>query len=712
MLTTVVLTGDTKLAGQIELWMRYVATEKMRTESYSNLDAYKEMLSRSAEVAQSLAVSGAAPKSKDLKQIKLFIVDVDIIPAKPVHWVADLQRITKEIAPSLVEAGIPKVLMMSHDGGVQRPETFQSDGIDDLILKPLDKTLVQQKVEFLVAGEAKISPTFLFRAKTNQIIEVGRDIMIDEISEFAVGVRSPGPLPEGSFASIHADVFGVKGAKRLIGRAYESVKHPVREGEYLVRFSYFGVSPDQLSAIRRYIKSNQTQVRARTWGPPTAPGTQAAAAAPPKPGLSKELQEKMALLKMRKFAVVDMNTDTLIEVKSALEATFKGIVVKPFPSFSRLTSDLRRLLPETAIKQAQTSQAKPKQLSDDALADLMAVEDALPGRRLSMVLRGKTYELVRFDQAMKKSDLIVGKPAGDWLAKPDLFINSIDKEDREALQEFLSFIESGTPGKALLRMTDPANRTFCFEARGQLEKAGAGDGTTLLKVDLVEMDADQWNKLLVAAQTGGGTAPTAKDPGAFRFEAIVIDGAFLKPDPATWYEQFVELMRATKVLGPDDQPPKILVMSDPKSNARLNDFRIKGITDFSYKPFDRRYFIQKLQAFVPALAQVREQETSPWVPSEFLAKLGKEVVMDEIAEYGLVIQHPSAFRERSFMRFFSNLFGEEGSWISGRCHSCEKVPDKEIFRCNFMFFGPADDLLQRIRRWIREDYVAKKDGKS
>jgi hypothetical protein len=78
------------------------------------------------------------------------------------------------------------------------------------------------------------------------------------------------------------------------------------------------------------------------------------------------------------------------------------------------------------------------------------------------------------------------------------------------------------------------------------------------------------------------------------------------------------------------------------------------------------------------------------------------------------IIHPTAFREKTYMRFFSRLFGEEGEWVSGKCHSCEKLADSEAFRCQFMFSAPNDDLLQRIRRWIREDYVLKKEvaGKS
>jgi len=34
-------------------------------------------------------------------------------------------------------------------------------------------------------------------------------------------------------------------------------------------------------------------------------------------------------------------------------------------------------------------------------------------------------------------------------------------------------------------------------------------------------------------------------------------------------------------------------MSDPKARAKLDDFRIKGITDFTYKPVDVALWLQK-----------------------------------------------------------------------------------------------------------------------
>ena len=736
MLTAICISADRKFAGQLQMWIHQGMGDKLRIEAYPSVDAYKTMLETAGDDAppqapppgQKAGAPPEAPSGKDDpgKKVRVFILDVELLGPKPVQSVVELQRITKEKAPVWVDIGVPRVLMMAFENGTRRVDGFQHDAIDDLILKPVDKTLFQQKMEFLIAESPKITPTFLFRAKTQQTIEVGRDVVIDEISEFAAAIRSPGPVPEGAFAAIHGDVFGVKGARRIIGRVYESGKHPVREGEYIVRFAYFGISTEQLSTVRRYIRGNQAQVRPRTFGPPMT-GTRTAGAAAgaansvgaapaAKPGLTKELADKMALLRMRKVAIIDMNQETSNEAKSLLEGGFKGVIVRSFPSYARFMFDLKQMMPPEPVKPgpavpgpaATKIPAAGKDGKDAKSNKAAAIEQTFPnGKKLSVIIRGKSHDLVRFDPELKKADIVLGKPASDWLDRPDQWKTFIENDDKESFEEFTTFVEGGPIGRCSFRMHDETGRIVYIEAVGRLDKAGGDGGSQLLRIDMTELDQAAWDKAM-AASYGAAGVPN-KDPSSFKFEAILIDSAMLRPTPAAWYEQFVESLRKARVLTADEAPPKVIVMADPKSRTRNDSFRIKGITSYVYKPLDRRYMIQLIHALCPQLALSREPDSSEYVPCELGAKLGKELVMDEVSEYGLTIQHPSAFRDKSHMRFFSRLFGEEGEWVAGRCHTCEKNGTGEGYRCHFMYFGPGEELLQRIRRWIREDHVARKE---
>lgn len=710
MFTAIFISSDRKFAGQCELWVRQGLGDRLRIESYSSIEAYKQMLE--ADNATPGPIAAVPPPGTDNpeKIIRVFVIEVELLGQKPVQTVLELQRLTKEKKPGLIPQGPPRVMVMAFEGGSYRLDQLQHDSIDDLILKPLDKSLFQQKLEFLIAEGNKVTPTFLFRAKTAQVIEVGRDVMIDEISEFAIAIRSPGPVPEGAFASIHCDVFGVKGARRIIGRVFDSGKHPVREGEYIVRFAFFGITTDQLSTVRRYIRSNQTQVRtAKVWGQanaaPGAKGTQdAAAGAGGKPSLSKELMEKMALLKTRKMAVIDMNIETMAEAKSILDGGFKGVVVRQYPSYTRLASDLSKLLSPEDLKAIVSPSPFPAKEGAKA-ANPVAIEQTFPnGKKLSVILRGKSHDLVRFEPDLRKSDIVMGKTVQEWLDKPDQWQGMVERDDREGFEEFLGFVESGAWGRANFRMSDATGRIVYFEAMGQLDKA---DGAQLVRVELNELDHEGYMKSLGASYGAAGAPP--KDPAYYKCDAILIDAAMLRPTPAVWYENFITLMRKAKVLGPDEAPPKVIVMADPRARLSMEDFRIKGISAFCSKPLDRRYIVQLLASLCPQMVLMREPEAPPFVPCELHAKLGKEVTMDEVSEYGLSILHPTAFREKSHMRFFSRLFGDEGEWVAGRCWTCEKSGEGENYRCHFLYFGPSEDLLQRIRRWIREDYVSKKE---
>ena len=688
MFTVALLSSDSRLTIEIQSWIRQMA-DKVRLECFRSVDELRDALD--GKTPPPLGKDGK-PDENYKRDLRTVLVDIDMISSRPIAWLQEVRKMVDERKPP--DAVKAKMLVMAYEAGLHRADQLQSDPVDDLILKPLDRTLLLQKIEFMVADETRVNPSFLFRQKTQLTIEVGKDIVIDEISDFAISMRNPGPLSEGLYAMIHCDVFGAKGQRRVLGRVFESAKHPVREGEYVVRFSFFGITADQLANVKKFVRAQQTTIRK---GQPNAPK-----AKPPAAAAGALFQ------KMRRVAVIDMDPEILNEVKSAVETGFKSVNVRPIASYTRLLADLKKFMPEgqkpttTPAQQAQVFASKPA-------ATGIPLDSAFPGgRKLTVIVRGGSYELLRFDPHLLKHDIVLGRPSTDWLQTPSAFYNSIDREDRELFEEFVACVESGASGKTAFRLIDSAGRTSYIEAVGTQEKSGAADGISLIRVEMNEIDINKYREL---ATPSAGAGAASNNPNFFKFDAILVDASFVKPDPAKWYERLVETLRAANILGADEQPPKVLVMADPKSRVRPEDFRLKGITDFAYKPLDRRLIVQKMQAFMPMLQLTRDPEFSAYVPCEINAKLGKEVHMNELAEFGLAITQPSPFKERIFMRFYSRLFGDEGGWIAGRCHTCEKGND-DTYKCNFMFFGPTDDLLQRIRRWIREDYVAKKEGEA
>jgi hypothetical protein len=63
------------------------------------------------------------------------------------------------------------------------------------------------------------------------------------------------------------------------------------------------------------------------------------------------------------------------------------------------------------------------------------------------------------------------------------------------------------------------------------------------------------------------------------------------------------------------------------------------------------------------------------------------------------------------MRFFSPLFGNQADGVLARCAASLPAGGEDpMYKCHFVFFGCSDELHKRIRTWIREDYVQKKES--
>jgi hypothetical protein len=425
-----------------------------------------------------------------------------------------------------------------------------------------------------------------------------------------------------------------------------------------------------------------------------------------------------------------MNRDNFTELKSALLSNFRDVSVRVFPSYARLLRELARLNQHPhagASAHAPSSHVPAKTAAKTPTPEELLLAEIEPpvkkpafpkGERLGVIMAGGSYEVVRFDPPPPAGEPVLGHEAKELLERADLFRSSIEKDDRDEFEEFVAYVENGAKGHAVFRVRDAEGALLYLEAKGELAKAGDADGAALLHLELTEIDEQAWHDL-------ASVNHAAHDASAFRFDAIFIDGAMLRAEAQTWLDSLLELLHKAGVRLPSQPHPKIFFMATEHSRLQPEAFRLKGITDFFYKQGDRKYLVQKIHALIPQLERLDAPDASAFVPCEFHAKLAKNVRMSELAEYGLTIIHPAAIREKTFLRFFSPVFGDHPDGVIGRCTSSEKLDKDHGFRdphdphghhdyyqCHFNLFGPSEELLARIRNWIREDYVHKKDGSS
>jgi hypothetical protein len=154
-----------------------------------------------------------------------------------------------------------------------------------------------------------------------------------------------------------------------------------------------------------------------------------------------------------------------------------------------------------------------------------------------------------------------------------------------------------------------------------------------------------------------------------------------------------------------------IVMADETATLTMARFRVAEIRDLILRPIDRRLLVEKAAIAIPGARLKSESAAIEFRPCVAPARAVKDVRIEEFSEYGALIRHRDPLRDDVFMALFGEaLTGGSTEPVWARCCYCVKSEAAEEYMCFFRFFGISDETLRRIRFWIREDYVHKKEG--
>ncbi len=76
---------------------------------------------------------------------------------------------------------------------------------------------------------------------------------MDRLSDVGIAIRNPVPLRKGLPGHFYINLPGEKARLEFRGKVFRSEPHPEFPGQYLVYFTYFGISKNSLSAVRRVL---------------------------------------------------------------------------------------------------------------------------------------------------------------------------------------------------------------------------------------------------------------------------------------------------------------------------------------------------------------------------------------------------------------------------------------------------------------------------
>ncbi len=698
MVTVAVLSADQRLSFQIHTWLKDLA-DNVRWETHTDLAefAIKIETEVAAELIELSKNAGdivldaediGSGKSKVITDVfyRLLIIDLDLFQTSAkdsIEWASKLKKTMAEKERSDPLQPV-KVLFLAFEGGSFKVDAFRDPMVDDLILKPLDRSVFLQKVEIMTSDDPGVKPTFLFRQKTNVMIEIGKDAFIDEISEFAMAIRNPAALANGVFASIHCSVLGQGDLSRIIGRVYRSEPHPSLEGQFLVRFGFFGLRSDQLTSVKKFIRARQT---------------------PPKHRLPQlPIAENDPSTPFNRAAVIDMDLDVFSDIRTTLKDHYVGVQTTHYLSYARLLAALSLFFPANQIPKVEPSNTNPAPKEPEVFDDAHQLRAWTSQGSLSVIALSLNQELLRFETSLSSGDTVFGRTRLEWNESPRDFFAGLDKQDSNELQEMIVYAISGGTGRSFLKMSDQARRIYFIEAEATLLRVGEGEESSQIQIELKQIEKDDY--LLNAAKGEEKEIQAAE----LLYDAIFIDVNLIRRDLEPWYDGLNEAYMKAGILTPGAMMPKIILLANEKSRIQPENYRKRIVSDFIYKPLDRRVLSFKAKTSVNDFIPRKEPDIPPFVRTDLVAKLAKDARMVELSEYGLSISHPTAFRRGAMMRFFSPLLGGGVDGVLGRCTHCEKKEEKEVsYLCHFTFFGTPDENLKRIRTWIREDYVLKKE---
>ncbi|MBK7891678.1 MAG: hypothetical protein IPJ84_12820 [Bdellovibrionales bacterium] len=699
----VLISSDNRLAVQLRAWFREF-TQEPYLESFPSIESfeakYGEPIKRAAiTIDDKDKVDGEKSERSRAEELereaetspmRLFLCDLDAIQSRPLDWIVEKRKLLVELGHAIEQTPnnpVPptRIMVLGYEDPHLRPDRFRHDLIDDMVIKPLDQQLFMQKVELLLAEKADIAPSFLFRAQTKMPVEIGKDAVIDEISDFAISVRNPTSLSTGIFAQIHADVFG-EGytGGRVLGRVYASVRHPQFENQWLIRFSLFGISNLQLGELRRFLRARAIPGRAR---PPAA----------------KAKKEKLP--PKYRVAVIDLDRDELSLLQTTVEENFDRTAAVAFPSYTRFLAGLIKL----SESQIATIGTHDEPIADDSPLEPEHIEEAFPFDFIRMIVDAPELTVKRFEPPLLGGIPFLGWTQAEWMSKGKGWLDIVPKADADDCSEFLTYTQGGGQAITGIRLIHKNGLILYAELKGRLqtvtsnESAGSTEKRSELVLEFRPIDKTTWMELNRMAHRG----QTAE---AYRFDAIIIDGSLIRTDCDTWLGSLHQAMVKARVIEHGEPLPRILVLGEEDSRVSPALFAHRGISDFIFKPLDRKLLTDKLATCVPELSRSMPLDGPQFMPCELPAQLCKTAEMEELSEFGLTINHPTPFRPRTFMRFFSPLFGEQSGGVIGRCVISKAITgDTPKFSCQFIFFGASAELHQRIRNWIREDYVNRKD---
>jgi DNA-binding NarL/FixJ family response regulator len=158
------------------------------------------------------------------------------------------------------------MVMVGDEKDQARILRYLESGFADYFVQPPDRPLLIEKITLHCGGQRNLSVRQVYSLQLNQVADLAKPGIIEELSEFDCKVRTHAPVPVNELMIVYSNALSEDGSQtsNAVARCYKVEDHPKHAGQFLCSFYFAGVAPDVLTNIRKSLR--KTYVSAKTKG--------------------------------------------------------------------------------------------------------------------------------------------------------------------------------------------------------------------------------------------------------------------------------------------------------------------------------------------------------------------------------------------------------------------------------------------------------------
>lgn len=592
-------------------------------------------------------------------------------------------------------------LAIGLDEHARDPHARSIHGADDLILLPLDRSVLLQKVEYLLAGQESVTPSFLFLAKAQLQIELAKQIHITHISETGCTIQASRPVAPGVEGTLVCNIFGEGSLSRVEIRAMQS--QPIFETSiaslpgagpssasadglnFEVRLRFFGLKHRQLQNVRRWVAAH-------------LPAGQSI------PEIRRCDDEPKSTLHV---ALISPQQALGSLLSSSLEQLAK-IEIDGFGGFQRYHAALSKRASQKSPSGGDEKQAAASFLpwsvhfvgpkTRDEAAPLLPKSPMILHMRVPTDVIPGTFE--RISPPLKPDETLFARPGPTWTQDVAPLFKFFSPADRAALEEAILWTTSNSTSTQRPETSLTLEMVVSETKRQRLVfKISQTESSSPSKSALVKFQVSEAPEVSEPAQQMTNVSHAS-------CEAVMIDASLLSMELVAKLAALSEWLETFDIRNTFGNRPPIIIFNANEEKIQAAQFRGTAARQLAYDFNDRRF-----QAEMFISLSRPELWTSPELSisnlkTDLKAYLSRPAKASAVSEVSLTVIDRVPLKKGTELLVMSPVWSHapEGLWARLRF-----VSGKDgHFENEFIFFGVSDLVQKEIRKFARDEYIKKK----